>query len=156
MKYRVVVVVFVFVGLCISANAVTEGDLLDCSKIEDDEKRLACYDKLADQLKQDKEQEAEQESEKNYLEQLTGKTDTTIKAEIKAHNQKTLGEYGASLVKTGVDEDWKAYQELKKAKYKAYKDIVKNNIKTLGDYGWSLVKTGVDEDIEAQKALDDF
>ncbi len=155
MKNRVVVAVFVFVGLCISANAVTEGDLLDCSKIEDDEKRLACYDELANQLKNEKTND-KQESEKNYLEQLTGKTDTTIKAEIKAHNQKTLGEYGASLVKSGVDEDWKAYQELKKAKYKAYKDIVKSNIKLLGDYGWSLVKSGVDEDIEAQKALDDF
>lgn len=93
---------------------------------------------------------------KNYLEQLTGKTDTTIKAEIKALNQKNLGEFGASLVKSGVDQDWDAYQELKKSKYKAYEDIVKTNIKNLGDYGWSLVKSGVDQDIEAQKALDDF
>lgn len=96
-------------------------------------------------------QETEQENEvKNYLQQLTGKTDTTVKAEIIALNQKHFEEFDASTIKAGVDQDWNAYQELKKSKYKTYRDIVKNNLNKFGDYGWALVKAGVDQDIETQ------
>lgn len=89
--------------------------------------------------------------------ELFSKTDEEIKAEIKAHNQELLGEFGASMVKVGVDEDWKAYRELKLgSKYQSHRDIIKKNIELVGELGWSIVKTGVDEDIAAQQALDDF
>jgi len=78
-----------------------------------------------------------------------------VKQEIIKRCKSQMGEYGAYIVKTCVDQDIKAVIAINKYPDK-YNSIVSRCMKQMREYGFLIVKTCVDQDIEAEKALSNY
>ena len=72
---------------------------------------------------------------------------------MKQRCRKTMGSFGASLVKVCLDEEIKAYDALQKYPKKHDKIIDRCRDQMLETVGWSIVKVCADEDIRAEEEL---
>jgi len=79
-----------------------------------------------------------------------------IKDQIISWCRESMGDFGASLVKSCVDQDLVAHEQL--AGYSSEWEVIIQRCKTqmLSIGGWNLVKSCADQDISAEKALRDM
>ena len=120
-------------------------DLATCTSVEDDLKRLACYDRLAEETlaREDRQRSA-------------GSRDETAERErIVSRCREEMGPHGSAMVKFCVDEDLAAYRSLQRYPAELH-PFVQRCEKEMGPYGWSMVKFCADEDISAERALNDM
>jgi len=78
-----------------------------------------------------------------------------LKQEIINRCRAQMSDYGASIVKTCVDEDYKAALRIRNLPEK-YNSIINRCRNQMLDYGYSIVLTCINEDIKAAQALDDY
>lgn len=79
-----------------------------------------------------------------------------IKDEIISNCRESMGDFGPSMVKSCVDQDIDAHEQL--AGYSSEWDEIIQRCKTqmLSIGGWKLVQSCADQDISAEKALRDM
>lgn len=79
-----------------------------------------------------------------------------IKDEIISHCRESMGDFGPSMVKSCVDQDIAAHEQL--AGYSSEWEVIIQRCKTqmLSIGGWKLVQSCADQDISAEKALRDM
>ena len=92
------------------------------------------------------------------LSAVTTHSDTAeqLKDEVISHCRESMGSFGASMVKSCVDQDMAAYEQL--AGYSSeWEEVIqrcRSEMLSVGD--WYLVKACTDQDISAEKALRDM
>lgn len=134
-----------FALVAIQIDRAESSDLASCANVEDDAKRLACYDLLAKEslFQEDREPTAEPRDESAEREKIIERC------------RKEMGEYGSAMVKYCAEEDIAAYRALQRYPVE-HSPFVERCIGEMGPYGWSMVKYCADEDIEAERALSDM
>ncbi len=85
----------------------------------------------------------------------TAIADEDGKAEIINRCRDEMGQYGASMVKACVDQDFAAVIALAKID-KKYHSILARCLNQMRSYGYSMVEACVDQDIAAEKALSKY
>ena len=137
MKIAVRILIIAGANCLFGINTVTALDWMQCSTLERDVERLACYDSVVAESTGGHDSSNDWDSEKDM---------------IISRCREEMGGYGSAMVKHCVDEDIAAYEELV-----TYSDsqtaFVDRCIKEMGDYGWRMVKHCTDKDIAAERAL---
>ena len=77
---------------------------------------------------------------------------TEVVQEIKNRCQKQMGEYGAAMVKSCVDQDLDALPAIS-SYLDSHKSIVTRCLKTMQEYGYVMVKSCAEQDIKAEDEL---
>lgn len=100
-----------------------------------------------------KKREKDRTETENYNNESKQKINkNNITQEIKNRCQTQMGEYGAAMVKSCVDQDIEAAQALN-VYLKNHEAIVTRCLGQMGEYGYAMVKACADQDIEAENSL---
>lgn len=161
--------------------AASATDLNQCATIDDDGRRLACYDNMAGRIApntpsaQDSHETTQDEIFERCRREMTSYGSAMVKAcidqDIDAYQalqdyptglfdmvdrcKREMGTYGWSMVKACADQDIDAYQALQSYPTEFF-DMVDRCKREMGTYGWSMVKACADQDIEAERALSEY
>ena len=143
------IVVMAFVGafalVAFLIGGTEASDLASCAAVEDDAERLACYDLLAKETR-----------EESAGELPTAESDEAAeRTRIISRCREEMGEHGSAMVKYCAEKDIAAYRALQRYA-EELRPFIERCTREMGPYGWSMIKYCADKDIDAERALSDL
>ena len=137
MEIAVRILVIASAGWLLGISTATALEWMQCSPIESDAQRLACYDLIAVE---------------SAGHPISSNDWDTEKDMIISRCRKEMEEHGSRMVKYCVDKDIAAYEQLETYP-SSHTTFITRCIKEMGEHGWRMVKYCADKDIAAERAL---